>query len=368
MTELQNWLRKSRIGFFMISELEMKRGFGSDNHSGVHPRIFSALLKSNLGHQPSYGTDPLTSACEKMFRELFGANAESHFVFNGTAANVLAIAPFVQSYHSILASEHAHLINDECGAPEKALGCKVVSVAAGKAQCGGKLEISELENHVIRRGDQHFSQARVISITQPTELGCVYTLEEIRSMTQFAHANGLIVHMDGARLVNAAVSLGVSLKEMTTDCGVDVVSVGGTKNGLMFGEAVVFLKPPSANLGFKFQRKQLMQLPSKTRFIAAQFLEFLGTDLWKLNSSHANKMALLLSDGLRTIPAAEVTQPTQANAVFVKFPKSWISPLREKYFFYVWNEKTFECRLMTSFDTEPADIEKFLELARTLQN
>ncbi len=223
----------------------------------------------------------------------------------------------------------------------------------------GKINVDSLKPFMIRRGDQHYSQVKVISISQPTELGTVYSPQEIQELADFAHREGLFLHMDGARLVNAAAALNMSLKGLTADVGVDVLSLGGTKNGLLFGEAVVFLRE-GLSTDFKFQRKQLLQLPSKTRFIAAQFLEFLGTDLWLENARHANSMALLLAKGLKRSPFAQITQLTQANAVFVRFPKNLISRLRSETFFYVWDEHTFECRLMTSWDTQESDIECLL--------
>ena len=339
----------------------MKRGFGSDNHSGAHPRILNAIVRANEGHEPSYGTDDLTREASEMMKKHFGPDAETHFVFNGTAANVLALATLVQSHHTIIAAQQAHVINDECGAPEKIIGCKIVSVPSPDA----KLNPAMIKPYLIRRGDQHYSQIKAITITQPTELSTVYSVEEIRELAEFARANGLKMHVDGARLVNAAEALGVGFKEMLTDTGVDVVSVGGTKNGLIFGEAVVFLKPKFAP-DFKFVRKQAMQLPSKTRFIAAQFLEFLGTDLWRENAHHANQMAMRLYQGLKDSPFVKVTQVPQANAVFVIIPKPLISPLRELAFFYVWDEASFECRLMTTWDTSPNDIDEFVLKVKTL--
>jgi threonine aldolase len=218
---------------------------------------------------------------------------------------------------------------------------------------------------LIRRGDQHASQIQAISITQPTELGTVYTPEEIKALSQFAHSERLFLHMDGARLVNAAASLGVSFKALTTDCGVDALSLGGTKNGLLYGEAVLFLRPGLSE-HCKFQRKQMMQLPSKTRFIAAQFMEFLGTELWLKNATHANAMAQLLYNGLCKSPFAEVTQVPQANAVFARIPRYLVAKLREVAFFYVWNEQSFECRLMTTWDTQAEEIERFLQALNRL--
>jgi threonine aldolase len=331
------------------------KGFGSDNHSGVHPRIMKAIEKANVEHAPSYGTDEITIEAVQLFKKLFSAEAETFFVFNGTAANVLSLSALVRPHHSVLVSQQAHLTNDECNAPERHLGVKLINVPTKD----GKLRPDDLRPYLVRRGDQHAAQVKAISITQPTEVGTVYSLEEIRALGEFAKREKLFFHMDGARLVNAAESLKCTFREMTLDCGVDVLSFGGTKNGLMFGEAVVFLNPALSE-GFKFVRKQLMQLPSKTRFVAAQFLEFLGTDLWRENAHHANQMAKLLSEGLNKSPLAKLTQETQANGVFVQLPKNLVSKLREVAFFYVWDERTFECRLMTTWDTSPDEIQRFL--------
>lgn len=339
------------------------KGFGSDNHSGVHPRILKAISDANEGHAPSYGTDPVSLRASEIIKDHLGPTAETFFVFNGTAANVLCLSNCLRPYQSVLASQQSHLINDECGALERATGARAIAVQTGP---DAKLTIEALKPHLIRRGDQHYSQVRAITITQPTELGTLYTPDEIRAISEFAKENNLLLHMDGARLVNAAASLGTSLRALTTDCGVDVLSLGGTKNGLLFGEAVVFLRPGLSE-DFKYQRKQLMQLPSKTRFIAAQFVEFLGTDLWLENARHANAMALQLYEELRKASSAvEIAHKPQANSVFVKFPRPWVSKLRESSFFYVWDEHTFLCRLMTTWDTEPEDIETFVARVREL--
>lgn len=332
----------------------MKRGFGSDNHSGAHPQILGAMIEANEGHAPSYGTDEWTERWNEITKKLFGPKATSHFVFNGTAANVLAIGGFVQSHHSVLAGSTSHLINDECGAPEKLLGCKVVSIPTFE----GKLTPSAVKFHLVRRGDQHFSQAKVLSITQPTEVGTVYSLREIEELAEFCRKENLIFHIDGARLVNAVAALGCTFADAVR--GADCVSLGGTKNGLVFGEAVIFTNE-KVSPDFKFLRKQAMQLPSKTRFIAAQFLEFLGTDLWLGNALRANRMASRLSMGIAACKGVEMTQKTQANAVFVKIPREHVARLRDHSFFYVWDEHTFECRLMTSWDTSEEDVDRFVE-------
>lgn len=336
------------------------KGFGSDNHSGVHPRILKAIERANTDHAPSYGTDNWSDKADEMFHHLFSPSTSAFFVFNGTAANVLSLSALVRPHHAVLASSYSHLVNDECGAPERNLGCRIINIECKNA----KLTPELLSPHLIRRGDQHASQIRAISITQPTELGTVYTVEEIKKISEFARAQRLYLHMDGARLVNAATYLNCNLKDLTCNAGVDVLSLGGTKNGLLFGEAVLFFNQnsnESLDFDFKYVRKQLMQLPSKTRFIAAQFLEFLGTDLWIENSIHANLMAKKLADRLSTSKYCEITQPTQSNAVFVKIPKKMVAPLRSDAFFYVWNEHTFECRLMTTWDTTDNEVLEFAD-------
>lgn len=338
-------------------------GFGSDNHSGVHPEIFAALQAASIGHAPSYGTDEISERVEKLFANEFGAGTKTFFVFNGTAANVLALESCLQPFQSVLCSEHSHIFVDECGAPERYTGAKLISIPSADA----KLTLSAMQAKLIRRGDQHHSQAAVISLTQPTELGTVYTVEEIKEISSFAKKHGLYLHIDGARLVNAASRLGVSLQALTRDCGVDVLSLGGTKNGLMFGEAVVFFRDELAK-NFKYRRKQAMQLPSKTRFVAAQFEAWLGTDLWKRTADHANRMAQLLARELAARPFVRLTQKVEANAVFVQLPKPWVARLRESYFFYVWNEHTFECRLMTTFDTTEESVFGFVAAIDELQS
>ena len=318
-------------------------------------------------HEPSYQTDSVSAEADQMFRRHFGKDTESYFVFNGTAANVLALSSLVQSHHSVICSSQAHIAMDECGAPEKLLGCKLLMAASPD----GKLTPELIRPFLVRRGDQHFSQPKVISITQPTEVGTVYSVEEIQAIVALAKKENLLVHMDGSRFVNAAFHLGVSFREMSTDLGIDVLSLGGTKNAMLFGEAVLILNPQLGK-DLKFTRKQFMQLPSKTRYLAAQFIEFLDTDLWRLNAEHSMRHATQLSDGLRQIKFVHVTQKTQSNGVFVCFPRPWIGRLKKQAFFYIWDESPegrqdqFECRLMTSWDTNGDDIENFLKVCAEL--
>ncbi len=334
-----------------------KPGFGSDNHSGVHPAVFQAMSEVNVSHASSYGSDEITAQAEKIFRSHFGEMTKTFFVFNGTAANVLGLQTLVKPYQAILCSDVAHLNLDECGAPEKHLGCKLIPVPTTDA----KLTPELLEVLLIRRGDQHAAQIKAISITQPTELGTVYSVNEIKALSEFAKKQGLFLHMDGSRLVNAAASLGVGLDEITVKAGVDVVSFGGTKNGLLFGEAVLFFNGKHCE-DFKYIRKQGLNLPSKTRFLAAQFLAFLGSGLWRENATHALKMAQLLEQEIKEL--VHITQKVQSNAVFALIPKEIVSRLREKYFFYIWDEHRFEARLMMSFDTQREDV---LDFARELK-
>ena len=334
--------------------MSAKRGFGSDNHSGVHPRILESLQNINEGHMPSYGTDDVSVEAQGLFKQKFGAQAQAHFVFNGTAANVLAMRLMCDTYHSVLCSDVSHLNVDECGSPEILGHCKLIPLPS----TNGKITLESAKKALIRKGDQHFSQVRVLSITQPTEYGTLYSYEEMKSLFGWAKENGLMVHIDGARFSNAVVALNKNFKELTTDLGVDVVSFGGTKNGLMFGEAVVILNPDLKRRA-PYLRKQLGQLPSKSRFVAAQFLSYFKADLWKEIATNSLKTASELRRRLEALPHVEITQPTQSNVVFAKIPQEWVKELRDEYFFYVWDEHTFECRFMTSWDTEIADVQNF---------
>lgn len=340
----------------------MKRGFGSDNHSGIHPQLLASMLEANVGHAASYGTDEWTSRADQAFKKHFGPKAQSFFVFNGTAANVLSLRSAMRPYHSVFCSDISHLHVDECAAPEFFSGGKLWTLPSKE----GKLQLSDVKEQLIRRGDQHFAQVKILSLTQPTELGTVYSVEEIKAFCDWAHAQKIHVHIDGARLANACVSLGKTYQQITTDLGVDVVSFGGTKNGLMMGEAVVFLNPALAE-DFQYIRKQSAQLPSKTRFISAPFCAYLENNLWYEIASHSLKMAHYLFENVRNISGVKVTQPVQSNAVFAKIPQHWVAPLKKERFFYVWDEKTFECRWMTSWDTEKEDIDSFTAQLKDLQ-
>lgn len=343
--------------------MNLPRGFASDNNAGVHPDIFKAMQSVNSGHTIAYGDDPYTKAAIEAFKKHFGENIDVYFVFNGTAANVLGIKAITKSYHSVICSDLAHLNVDECGAPEKYTGCKLLTVPSPD----GKLSVEGIQKHLHGFGFEHHAQPKVVSITQSTEMGTVYTPAQIRKIADFVHEYQLYLHMDGARIANAAASLNCSLSEITVDVGVDLLSFGGTKNGMMFGEAIIFFNPQLSK-DFKYIRKQGMQLGSKMRFVSAQFSALLKDDLWLQNSRHANRMAKYLEQKVRTIPQIRITQPVEANAVFAIIPKEYIHILQKEFFFYVWNENSSEVRWMTAFDTTPEDIDKFADfLAAVLQ-
>lgn len=331
--------------------------FASDNNAGVHPNILSAINLVNQGHVISYGDDIFTQSAVKKFEEHFGKDVEVYFVFNGTAANVLGLSAMVEPFNSVICSEVAHIDKDECCAPERFIGCKLVTIPTKD----GKIRVEQIKEHIDSLGNQHRAQPKVISITQATELGTVYKPEEIKVIADFAHKNQLFLHMDGARLSNAAASLNVKLKQITADVGVDVLSFGGTKNGMMFGEAVIFFKRKLPE-NFKYIRKQGMQLASKMRFISAQFEALLSNNLWLKNAKHANEMARLLARKIEEVPDTKITQEVEANAVFAIVPPKHVSLLREKYFFYIWNREKSEVRWMASFDTTKEDVKKFVNV------
>ena len=336
-----------------------KRGFASDNNAGVHPQIMDAMNEVNLGHTIAYGDDPYTASAEKKLKQVFGPESRPFFVFIGTAANVLGLDAATRPYHSIICAETSHIHQDECGAPERWTGCKLLSVESPD----GKLSIEGIEKHMHGIGFEHHSQPRVISITQSTEMGTVYSIEEIRRICDFAHSYDMLVHMDGARISNAAASLGTGFREMTGEAGVDILSFGGTKNGMMYGEAVVFFREDLIT-DFKYLRKQGMQLASKMRFIAAQFERYLNEKIWFHNALHSNSMARLLEQEIRDIRGVTITQLVESNAVFAILPKEIIPELQKEYFFYVWNEESGEVRWMCSWDTTEEDILNFTALIR----
>jgi threonine aldolase len=339
----------------------MKNTFASDNYAGVLPEIMEALQRANQGHASSYGADDFTMRAVHKFKEQFGNNIEVFFAYNGTGANVLGLQSMTRSYHSILCSELAHINVDESTAPEKFTGCKLLPVPTRT----GKILPEEIEQRIIRLDDQHHPQAKVISISQTTEYATVYSIDEIKAISAIAKKYGLYLHMDGSRICNAAVSLNKEFAAFTRDAGVDVLSFGGTKNGLMFGEAILFFKPELAQ-AMKYIRKQGMQLHSKMRFISAQFETLLTNDFWKKPAAHSNKMAKLLEKELLSIPTVKLTQSVDANGIFALIPSHIIPELQKDHFFYVWNEKTSEVRLMCSWDTTEEDVRSFGERLRQL--
>ncbi len=322
----------------------------------VSPEIMDALRAVNVGFEVGYGADPYTREAEGAFRDLFGHDTQVYFVFNGTGANVLSLSCLSDSYHAVLCTEAAHINEDECGAPEKFTGSKLWDFFAADA----KLKPEMLTYTLANLDDEHRVQPKVISITQATEFGTVYTVEEIRELAAFAHQNGMYLHMDGARIANAAVSLGLSFREFTRDAGVDVVSFGGTKNGLMYGEAVLFFNPELARKA-KFLRKQSMQLASKMRYISAQFTTYLKDGIWRRNALHANNMARRLAEAVTAVTGVKLFHPVEANGVFVQLPPSVIAKLREKHFFYIFDEKNHVARFMCSFNTPESEVERLAE-------
>ena len=337
----------------------IKRSFASDNNAGVHPEVIEAIRAANEGHVIAYGDDPFTARAIKQFQKHFGRDIAVYFVFGGTGANVLGLKAITKSHQAIICAETAHVNVDECGAPENYTGCKLLTVPTPD----GKLRVEQIKPLLHGIGVEHHVQPAVITISQATEMGTIYTKKELKTLAGFAHDHGMLLHVDGARLSNAAVSLDASLKEITADAGVDVLSFGGTKNGMMYGEAVVFFNPKLA-ADFKYIRKQGMQLSSKMRFIAAQFEAVLSGDLWRRGPERANRMARWLADELTKLPQIKITQPVESNGVFAVIPSKYIPALQKKYFFYVWNEEISEVRLMASFDTTDEDIRDFVAFVR----
>ena len=331
------------------------RSFASDNNAGVHPKVMEAIARANAGHVIAYGDDPFTARAVELFKKQLGSDIEVFFVFGGTGANVLGLKAATQSHNAIVCAQTAHINVDECGAPEKFTGCKLLPVTTAD----GKVRPEQIPPLLHEVGFEHHVQPRVISVSQATEMGTVYSPPELKSLAKFAHDHDMLLHVDGARIANAAASLNVSLRAITRDAGVDILSFGGAKNGMMYGEAVVFFNKALAH-DFKYTRKQGTHLPSKMRFISAQFEALLSDNLWLENASHANRMAQRLASELEQVPAIQITQKVESNGVFAILPKKYIAKLQQKYFFYVWNEGTSEVRFMTSFDTTEEDIADFV--------
>lgn len=335
---------------------QVSRGFASDNCAGMHPEVLEAIARANQGHVVAYGDDPYTRSAIRKFEEHFGPDIDVFFTFNGTGANVLGLQALNRSYHAVLCSDYAHIYTDECAAPEKHTGCKLIPLP----HQDGKITRDAVRHAYHGIGDQHHVQVRVISITQATEMGTLYQPEEIQALARFAHERTVFLHMDGARIANAAVSLGQSLRQATRDLGVDVLSFGGTKNGIMGGEAVIFFDR-KLSADFLYLRKQGMQLASKMRFIAVQFETLLSNDLWLRSAEHANRMARLLEKELRRVPEVKIVWKVEANGVFARIPRHAIEKIKKRYFFYVWIEEEDIMRWMCSFDTTEDDIKEFVQ-------
>ncbi|HMH05447.1 MAG TPA: low specificity L-threonine aldolase [Terriglobales bacterium] len=339
------------------------RSFASDNNAGVHPEVLQAIAAANQGHAVGYGDDPYTESVVRKFKQHFGPEIDVFLVFNGTAANCLSLKALTRSYHAVICAEAAHIYTDECGAPEKFTGCKLIPIPTRD----GKLTVESVSQAYHGIDDPHHVQPRVISITQATEVGTVYKPAEIKALARFAHERTMFLHVDGARIANAAASLGQTLQQATRDLGVDVLSFGGTKNGALGAEAVVFFDKKLSR-DFLYLRKQGMQLASKMRFVCAQFDALLTKDLWRKSAQHANRMARLLRNKLREIPQVKIVYKVEANGVFAKIPRRAIARLQKRYFFYVWNERQSVVRWMCSFDTTEQDVEQFAHfVAKTLE-
>ncbi|MDQ0728408.1 low specificity L-threonine aldolase [Microbacterium sp. W4I20] len=342
------------------------RGFASDNYSGIHPEVLAAIAQANDGHQGAYGSDAYTARLQEVVQAHFGDQAEAFPVFNGTGANVTGLQSMLPRWGAVIAASTAHINVDEGGAPEKIGGFKLLTVPADD----GKLTPELIDREAWGWGDEHRAQPLVVSITQSTELGTLYTADEIRTIAEHAHERGMKLHLDGARLSNAAAALDLPLRAFTVDAGVDVLSFGGTKNGAMLGEAVVVLNPAASD-GLVYSRKFNMQLSSKMRFVSAQLIALLEGDLWLRNARHANAMAARLRGEIEdaiaagTVTGVAFTQPTQSNGVFATLPDGVADALRESFRFYDWDAARNEVRWMCSFDTHESDVDAFVaELSR----
>lgn len=333
----------------------MKRGFGSDNHSGISPEVIEAIAQANSDHALAYGDDEYTQRLETLIKETFGSQAKVYLVFNGTGANVLCIDAMCRSHEAVVCAETAHINVDECGAPQRVVGCRLLTVDTPD----GKLTPALVKTRLHGFGFEHHSQPKAISISQPTELGTLYTLEEIKALADLAHSYNMYLHVDGARLANAAVALGCTFKEMTTDLGVDALSFGGTKNGLLMGESCVLLNP-ALDVDMKYRRKQMTQLASKMRFMAAQFICYIESGIWRRNAEHSNRMAQLLRSEVEKVEGVKIMYPVQVNSVFAQLPTDVWHRLQERYFFYDWDEAADVVRWMCSFDTTEEDIHSFV--------
>lgn len=364
--------------------------FASDNAAGVHPAVLEAIARANVGHAIGYGDDDWTLRAERRFRELLGRSVDVYFVYNGTGANTLSAAALLEPYQALVCTDMAHVNVDEAGAPERFGGCKVISVPSHE----GRIDHEQLDRVFDHLGFVHTSQPGMVTITESTEVGTVYGPEEIRAIAEIAHSHGALLHIDGARIANAVASVRWEdwgsdltpterLRRLTFDSGADVVSFGATKNGLLFGEALIVSPGVERARHIPFVRKQAMQLHSKMRFIAAQFEAILTDDLWFQSAAAANRAARRLANGLGSIAGESVAgrtevagerksgapisvRPVEANGVFATVPPGWIEPLRRVAHFYTWDERRGEIRLMTAFDTTDADVDRFVDEARAL--
>ncbi len=328
------------------------RSFASDNNSGVHPLVLDAVNRANVDHAVGYGDDPWTAEAIAVIREFFGDTAAPFFVFNGTGANSVALQAVTRSFNSIICSDTAHIFVDECGAPARMTGCALIPVSTPD----GKLTPELIKPHLRHFGVCHHSQPKAVYISQVTELGTVYTCEEVKAIADLLHQHAMYLHMDGARLANACAYLNCTLKEATVDAGVDILSFGGTKNGMLMGEAVITFRPELAE-NLAFYRKQSAQLASKLRYLSAQFIPYLKNNLWLENARQANHKAARLAAVLQKYPEIRFTQKPETNQLFFTIPAEPLRVLQEHYFFYMWNEAVSEARLVTSWDTSDADID-----------
>ena len=337
------------------------RSFASDNNSSVHPKVMEMLMKANEGHAVGYGDDPWTEEATRLVKQQFSRPCEALFVFNGTGSNTMALQLMTRPYHIIFCADTGHIAVDECGAPSKGTGCFMRTIPTKD----GKLTPKLLAPYMINFGVEHHSQPGAVYISQCTELGTVYTPDEVQALCEFAHSHGLKVHMDGARISNAAAALGVSLDEVSGACGVDTLTLGGTKNGLMGAECVVVFNPELMDEA-RYARKQACQLASKMRYVSCQFTAFLTDELWRTCAEHANRLAQKLHDALAAMPDVQFTQKMESNQLFFIMPKEKEEKLHEKYYFYYWNEAIGEMRLVTSWDTTEEDVDGLIEYVKRL--
>lgn len=337
------------------------KSFASDNNSGVHPLIMEAIVNANQGHAVGYGDDKWTKKADECLEGIFGKDVEPYYAFNGTGSNMIALQAATRPFHSIVSAATGHINVDECGAPAKFTSCMVKEVAT----LDGKLTPELINEQLHGFGDQHHSQPKVIYLSQATELGTVYTAEELKAISDLAHSHNMYVHMDGSRLANACAYLDVGMKELSRDCGVDILSLGGTKNGMMMGEAVIAFCPELAE-NLKYYRKQSAQLYSKMRYLSAQFTAYFQDNLWLKNARNANEMAAFLANGIKDISGINITQQLESNAIFLTMPKEVIQKMQETYFFYIWNEERNEVRLVCSWDTTKEDVDAFISHLKTV--